>query len=89
MLVKCMACRFGDHANQQRVVQAAPEGMLGGAECPCEGGCEPDPELASMITTTALLSGSEPDDDEPDEPFNPADPANYEPDPDSEHDKHR
>lgn len=36
----CASCRYGDHANHVRVIQPVAEGVLGGAECPCEGGCE-------------------------------------------------
>jgi hypothetical protein len=37
--VLCSACQFGRHAEHQRVVQAVPEGMMGGAMCPCTGDC--------------------------------------------------
>jgi hypothetical protein len=31
----CMACRYGDHAGCQGLMQAAPVGGVGGSECSC------------------------------------------------------
>ncbi len=38
-LTLCIPCQYGDHEHHHEVVQVAPEGMLGGARCPCEGDC--------------------------------------------------
>lgn len=35
----CIPCQHGDHDGHQRIVQAAPKGMMGGQECHCEGEC--------------------------------------------------
>lgn len=35
----CNACQDGDHKRHHRVVQAVPEGMLGGSVCVCGGEC--------------------------------------------------
>lgn len=44
MLVLCAACREGCHAEHHEVVQAVPEGMIGGCACPCTGECQGNPE---------------------------------------------
>lgn len=38
-LTECIPCQYGDHEHHQEVVQAVPEGMMGGARCPCTGEC--------------------------------------------------
>lgn len=38
MITLCIACRHGDHEGHVPRV-AAPDGMMGGSECPCTGGC--------------------------------------------------
>jgi hypothetical protein len=38
-LTLCLACQAGDHAHHQRVLQPVQEGVMGGAECRCEGEC--------------------------------------------------
>lgn len=35
----CGDCQYGNHDDHRRVIQAAPEGMLGGSACRCEGEC--------------------------------------------------
>lgn len=35
----CSACQMGEHDRHHRVVQAAPEGGVGGSVCVCEGDC--------------------------------------------------
>jgi hypothetical protein len=39
LLTICSACRGGRHAEHHRVIQAVPEGMIGGTACRCEGEC--------------------------------------------------
>lgn len=39
LLIYCSGCKIGEHEHHHRIVQAAPEGMLGGAVCPCQGEC--------------------------------------------------
>lgn len=39
----CTSCQHGDHEGHQRVVQAAPEGMMGGVVCGCKGECQGKP----------------------------------------------
>lgn len=39
LFIDCPACQHGDHEHHTEVVQAVPEGMIGGAQCPCEGEC--------------------------------------------------
>lgn len=36
---ECGPCQMGEHERHYRVVQAVPEGMMGGAICTCEGEC--------------------------------------------------
>lgn len=38
--IRCLPCQYGDHAGHHEVVQAAPEGGVGGARCPCRGECD-------------------------------------------------
>lgn len=38
-IVTCIPCQFGHHEDHQPVVEAAFEGVLGGAECHCKGEC--------------------------------------------------
>lgn len=35
----CTPCEMGDHKHHYRVIQAAPEGGVGGVVCTCEGEC--------------------------------------------------
>lgn len=35
----CPACATGDHATHVEHWDKAPDGVLGGAHCPCPGGC--------------------------------------------------
>ena len=35
----CAACQYGRHDGHTPVIQQAPPGMLGGAECGCTGDC--------------------------------------------------
>jgi hypothetical protein len=39
MLSYCPACQMGDHEHHVKIIQAAPEGTLGGVQCRCEGEC--------------------------------------------------
>ncbi len=38
-LDECDGCRMGDHKRHYRVIQAVPEGMMGGVVCDCRGEC--------------------------------------------------
>jgi hypothetical protein len=38
--VKCIPCQYGDHANHHEIVQAVPDGVMGGARCDCRGECQ-------------------------------------------------
>lgn len=38
-LVECIGCEQARHEEHRGVVQAAPEGGVGGATCPCRGEC--------------------------------------------------
>lgn len=38
-LTICSPCQTGDHDRHYRVVQAVPEGVIGGSICTCEGEC--------------------------------------------------
>ena len=64
-LTICDACQDGDHSRHYRVVQAVPEGMLGGSVCRCQGECADgryEPKLASAIVDllhTARREGNE------------------------------
>jgi hypothetical protein len=40
LLTYCLACKYGDHERHTEVIQAAPEGMLGGSRCKCQGECK-------------------------------------------------
>lgn len=35
----CIPCQDGNHDRHYEVTQAVPEGMIGGARCPCTGDC--------------------------------------------------
>jgi len=35
----CTPCQMGEHQRHHRVVQAVPEGMMGGSVCTCKGEC--------------------------------------------------
>lgn len=39
---ECAACQVGDHKRHRRIVQAVPEGMMGGVICTCKGECQED-----------------------------------------------
>jgi hypothetical protein len=39
LIVTCTACQFGRHEDHREVVQAVPEGMIGGSRCDCKGEC--------------------------------------------------
>lgn len=57
----CNACRGVDHANHSEVVQAVPEGMLGGSKCTCDGECmdgryySVDPQTGSFMDAVRQL----------------------------------
>ena len=48
-LTYCNACCDGDHDNHREVVQAVPEGMVGGAICKCQGECR-DGSVQAKLT---------------------------------------
>jgi hypothetical protein len=56
LLAFCSACKAGNHREHNRVVQAAPEGVMGGVACPCKGECEAmpleqrDPQMARLLS---------------------------------------
>lgn len=63
-LSECDACAMGDHSRHYRVVEAVPEGMLGGAVCPCRGECvkrgpRPDPQMEMIADLLRSVEGSE------------------------------
>jgi hypothetical protein len=35
----CIPCQYGQHESHHEVIQAAPEGVMGGAVCGCDGKC--------------------------------------------------
>lgn len=37
---ECQSCQFGDHRGHVRNYAPVPEGMFGGAMCPCKGECD-------------------------------------------------
>ncbi len=53
---RCIPCQYGQHSEHHDVIEAVPEGVMGGAICDCKGTCvdeyvppptitvEPDPE---------------------------------------------
>lgn len=54
MNVECGPCQMGEHDRHYRVVQAVPEGMLGGVVCMCEGECvergpRHDPQIDAVV----------------------------------------
>lgn len=51
----CMACRYGDHDGHVARVPA-PEGMLGGSECPCPGDCAIQPDIAAQIESVVAAA---------------------------------
>lgn len=38
-LTYCHACQFGMHSEHIKDFDPAPPGVMGGAQCPCEGEC--------------------------------------------------
>lgn len=69
----CSACRFGRHEDHVKAFAPAPEGMMGGFECPCQGDCDtyvtvpagspPIPE--SIVQAAAASMGPVPVDGKP------------------------
>jgi hypothetical protein len=45
-ITECIACQAGDHDGHEEVVQAVPEGVMGGAKCLCRGECQGRPSGA-------------------------------------------
>lgn len=39
LVTYCISCQYGDHDNHYEVVEAVPEGVIGGAICKCKGEC--------------------------------------------------
>ena len=48
-LVLCAACQFGDHERHDGTWHGTP-GLLGGHQCPCPGGCEPQPDVLETLS---------------------------------------
>lgn len=48
VLAECPACEMGEHDKHVEHWQKAPDGVLGGAHCPCGGGCK-GPDLSSLL----------------------------------------
>jgi hypothetical protein len=44
LITDCLACQYGDHDHHSEIIQAVPEGMLGGAMCGCNGECRDRPQ---------------------------------------------
>jgi hypothetical protein len=40
---RCLPCQFGRHDEHYEVIQAVPEGVMGGAVCGCKGECRNQP----------------------------------------------
>jgi hypothetical protein len=53
LLTYCIPCQHGDHDGHYEVIQAVPEGMLGGQRCPCRGECieraKAQPDLRALL----------------------------------------
>lgn len=58
LITECIPCQYGDHDHHHRVVQAVPEGVMGGAICVCEGECrdreQPAPRVGPPLDTSAV-----------------------------------
>jgi len=54
LLTYCIPCQHGDHEHHHEVVQAVPEGMLGGVKCRCKGECV-ERHTANPLTRTCPL----------------------------------
>lgn len=39
LFANCIPCQYGHHEHHHEVVQAVPEGMIGGVRCECKGEC--------------------------------------------------
>ena len=50
----CIACQHGRHERHREVIQAVPEGMMGGAKCRCEGECV-ERHTANELTRTCPI----------------------------------
>lgn len=48
-LTLCNGCADGEHDRHNHVVQAVPEGMLGGGFCPCKGECDGNPVIKETV----------------------------------------
>lgn len=55
-IVECLACQVGDHDNHYRVIQPVFEGVIGGAECHCEGECRKGREARNAELVEVLQS---------------------------------
>lgn len=61
---ECTPCQMGEHQRHYRVVQAVPEGMMGGAICTCEGEClergpRYDPQIEAILEMFASARAGE------------------------------
>jgi hypothetical protein len=45
----CIPCQYGNHERCQKVMQAVPKGMLGGAICGCKGECQENREARRAL----------------------------------------
>lgn len=72
-LTLCNGCADGDHSKHYSVVQVVPEGMIGGAVCPCDGECDGNPVVKETVgyliaLNNLLRSATTPDYTSPEEP---------------------
>lgn len=57
MIHDCLPCQYGDHDGHYEVVQAVPEGVMGGAVCLCKGECRDRPRADVSIAATGPETG--------------------------------
>ena len=62
-LTYCIACRYGQHDGHIKDFAPAPEGVMGGAQCPCDGECvaayKPPPPIVDALCEALDTRGLE------------------------------
>lgn len=53
-LAKCPACGMGEHDRHIEHWDKAPEGVLGGAHCPCNGDCIA-PDMSAWLGDLSVI----------------------------------
>jgi hypothetical protein len=55
MIGDCIACQYGQHDGHHKIVQAVPDGVIGGIRCECKGDCAERNGERARRETVAIL----------------------------------